>query len=190
MTRAMLGSMPHGWISKMAALSILGGIAAAAILLVAEPLTSRLTNAKDSIAQERLLLGRLLLQARRDGAADMNAEVNTEGVAFLEGATDAERIAGLQAQMQQHAAAAGLEVMSSQAIPAQTVGLLHLIGIQAQLSGGMDALQRVLHALESGTPTLVIDQLDMTRAPPDSAGDSDRLLMRVTIVGATPVDRP
>lgn len=188
MIKMLQAAPPLRVMPRIAALAILAGLAAVAMLLVVNPLILRLSDAKDAITQERLLLGRLLIEARKAGPAEVKTGTGDSAVAFLEGATDAERIAGLQAMVQRHATENDLQVMSSQSIPAQTAGELRFVGIQTQLSGGIDSLQRVLHALESGTPTLVVDQLDITRAPPDEASDPDRLLMRVTLVGATPAD--
>ncbi len=93
-------------VSKVAAVGLLLGVIWFIGAILVEPLTARLSDAQDQIAQERQLLGRLLAEAR--GLSARPAEDASGEPALLPGETEAEKIAALQSRVETVAASAGV----------------------------------------------------------------------------------
>lgn len=177
-------------VSKAAAVGLLLGVIWFIGAILVEPLTTRLSDAQDQIAQERQLLGRLLTEARglsARPAADASGEP-----ALLPGDTEAEMIAALQSRVETVAASAGVLLSSVQPTAERSQGRLRLIGLRAIASGSIEDVQRFFHAIEHGRPALIIESLDMapTARGPEVNGELD---LRISIMGAvmstTPVQQ-
>ncbi len=177
-------------LSKVAALGLLAAAMAAVWLVAVVPVMSRISGLEADIAEQRTFLGRLQLEAAM--IADeptMEAAGGVDGRqrgAFLDGNSEAERLALLQAHLDRIALAAGLSVSSSQSIAGPEVEGVEFLGVQVQLSGEIDSVQRVLHEIETGTPALVVDGIDIVHQPV-APGEADAALdVRVKVLGAVP----
>jgi hypothetical protein len=170
-------------ISKTAAVAILlGGIWLGVSVLV-WPLVTRYTDARDQIEQERVLLGRLLEEARTLTSQTTAQDADPDQSLLLPPGSEAEKTAALQTRIEQVAAAAQVQLKSLQPSGEQTQGPLQIMGIRAVASGSIDKLQAFLHALEAGRPGLIITSLDV--APPVQERDSNGVLdMRLSVSGA------
>lgn len=170
-------------ISKAAAVAILlGGVWLGGSVLV-WPLVTRLTDARDQIEQERVLLGRLLEEARTLTSQTAAQDQDPDQSLFLPSGSEAEKMAALQTRIEQVAATAQVQLKSLQPSGEQTQGPLQVVGIRAVASGSIDNLQAFLHALESGRPGLIIAALDV--APPVQEREANGALdMRLSVSGA------
>ena len=183
-----LSSAVERMASKAAALGLLVGLVLLGFAVVVEPLTARRSGALDQIGQERVLLGRLLAEAKTLSARPgVSGAVATEP-GFLTGSTDAEKIAALQARVEAVATTSGVSLTSLQPSAERSEGLLRLIGLRAVAAGTMDDVQRFLHGLEEGRPSLTIEAIDL--APSARTADSGTLDVRLSIVGVAPAGGP
>jgi hypothetical protein len=174
-------------VSKAAAVGLLLGVIWFIGAILVEPLTARLSDAEDQIAQERLLLGRLLMEAR--GLSARPAEDASGEPALLPGDTEAEKIAGLQSRVETVAASAGVLLSSVQPMAERSEGRLRLIGLRAIASGSIDDVQQFFHEIELGRPVLIIQSLDIT--PTARGPEVNGLLdMRISIMGAVASSAP
>jgi hypothetical protein len=173
-------------LSKAAAVVLLlGGIWLGAALFVM-PLVTRLSDAREQIGQERVLLGRLLEEARRLTSQTSAQSEGADTSLFLPAGSDAEKLSALQARIEQVAAETQVQLKSLQPTGEQTQGSLQIMGIRAVAGGSIDSLQAFLHALEAGRPGLIITTLDM--APPAQERDTNgELDMRFSVYGAVPL---
>lgn len=172
--------------STAAALGLLVGVLLFGFAVIVEPLTARRSGALDQIEQERVLLGRLLAEARALSARSGVTDVGAKESGFLAGSTDAEKIAALQARVEAVATASGVGLTSLQPSAERREGLLRFIGLRAVAAGTMDDVQRFLYGLEDGRPSLTIEAIDL--APSARTVDSGTLDLRLSIVGVAPAE--
>lgn len=170
-------------LSRLLALLILAIVVASIYLMAVRPLTDRIAEAQEEIGQQRLLLGKLLAKAK-DRTVGAVAPGPGFAPGFLDGGTEAARLAALQSYIEAAAENVGVRITSSQATPGRTEDRLAIIGVQVQASGGIAQLQGLLHALETGAPTLIVEQVDLVRSPV-AAGEPERDLdLRMVVLGA------
>jgi hypothetical protein len=169
-------------LSKIAAIGILAGLVWIGVSAIIIPLAARLSDAEDDIAQERLLLSRLLDEAH--ALAEPRAAGDTNLDAFLAGKTEAERTAALHAHVETLAASSGVRLTSLQPTGQRASAPLNIIGLRAVAAGSTEALQRFLHGLEAGTPAVIIEAIDIASSSLSHDDASGALDMRLTISGA------
>ena len=186
-------------LGRTTALALLLGAGAALYVVAIAPIHARYVEATERIATERLLLGRLGGEiarreaARPQGPAPARAASLANG-AYLEGESEAVKSARLQAMVKDAAHAEGLRLGSVRALPVRDEAGLRLIGMEARLEASMTSLQRLLIALESRRPLLLIHGLQLTPAAARfaSAGDAEAgevLNIGIEIYGAAPGPR-
>ena len=172
-------------VSKAAAVALLMAVVGLGAVVVVMPLLTRLADAREQIDQERLLLGRLLDEARTLTSQTTATDVSADEAIFLAGASDAERLASLQARVEAVAGEAQVQLKSLQPTGTQTQGPLEIVGMRVVAGGTIETLQAFLHGLEAGRPGLLVASLDV--APPaqdrEATGELD---MRLSISGAVP----
>lgn len=84
--------------------------------------------------------------------------------AYLAGETSALAAVALQERVTRVVNDAGAELTSTRILPEQAEGNLVQIGIQVELKTDIVALRSILLEIETGTPRLFIDALDVTRS--------------------------
>lgn len=172
--------------SKTMALGLLGLVLAGLALGLVQPLTGRLTSAQEQLAQQRALLGRLIAPVRpgaiASGAAAATPQAATD--VYLNGDSDAARLAGLQSRVDGIAQKAGTRLSSTQVVAPRDANGIRLVGIETQLSANLDQLQQILFELESQKPYLLVESLHVTRAPDAETVDRPDLDVRLVIAGA------
>ena len=177
--------------SKLAALVILAALAAGAWNWLAVPVSGRLLDAKDRIAEQRSLLGRLQQTAVMDKtlvAVEGQGAAGTSR-AFLPGETDAIRIAGLQSTLNEAAAAANVRLASTRALEPSDKAGLHVLAIQAQLSANLDQVQKILFNLEKQRANLLVDTVHVARSPQAPGQGLPQLDVTFVLSGATPAQK-
>jgi len=159
------GALPTGRRGRLLALAILLLAVGAAYLVIAAPLLGLYADRNALIEQRRNLAPRLgataaELPVLRAQAAQLRATGNTKKVT-LEGASDAIASANLQSRIEGIASSVGATVSSTESLPAETIGDYRRIGLRLVLSGEYETLMRLLAALETATPPLIIDNLQI-----------------------------
>jgi len=153
-------------------------VLATAYLLVIAPVLDLYAQRKAMIADEEMLLPRFSvaaeqLPALRAAVAEAKAVASTRKIA-LEGASDAIAAANLQSHLEELAAAAGVEIGSSEGRAPENRGAYRRIGLRLAVSGEYESVVKLLSAIETAAPPLIIANLQLhgalrPRAEPSTA---------------------
>jgi general secretion pathway protein M len=111
------------------------------------------------IAKQLVLLGRLKGIAAREGARAgllRRAATELDDGEFLAGANDGVVGADLQTRLKAITEAGDTKLQSVQSLPVTPNGLIKYVGARIELIGTLAAIQRAIHALESGKPYLFV----------------------------------
>ncbi len=177
-------------LSKFAALALLAGVVFFGYAAVISPLVVRVTDTRDRIVEQRMLLGRLASATAQEGGAmalETQAKSALNDGAFLPGASDAIRIAELQSLLSRVAEAEGVQLKSTRALQPREHESIRLLGVEAQLSASIEQLQRILFKLETGRPQLFVESLQVTPQAAFSlsgAPESGSLEIHLAVAGA------
>lgn len=146
---------------RLLALALLLGLAAAAWFAVLQPLLgwraaaeARLAEADATLARYRAVAGQSDDIVRQAAALRDIAE---REALFLPGATEGQAAAALQDVIKAAVASADARADSIQALEATAEGALTRITMRVRLSSDTASLQRLLHALESGRPVVLLE---------------------------------
>jgi hypothetical protein len=100
------------------------------------------------------------LRQRAAGAAAAAA-----GTAVIPGETDAVAAAALQGKLQEMARKAGVTLSSVEQLQADAVGGQRRIGLRVVLAGRWPVLVGFLQAIDTATPRMLIDDVQLQRGP-------------------------
>ena len=176
--------------SRALAFAMLGAVLMAGYVFIVDPLAARYTNARDQIAEQRILLGRLSHAAGQDGAASTLGQRRDASAAepvFLSGGSDAVKVAGLQSLLARVAEAEGVTLKSTRADEPREREAIRFVGVEAQVTATVEQLQRMLLALEAQRPHIFVESLHITPLAalrPDAGANDAGLDVRLTIHGA------
>ncbi|HZA00988.1 MAG TPA: type II secretion system protein GspM [Hyphomicrobiaceae bacterium] len=173
---------------QIAALALLGGVVAIIAALIASPMVTYLSDVQERIANERLLLSRFTaLAAHEDDGRELQrrrAELNADGE-FLEGESEAIKLANLQSMLAAIAANNGLRVHSARTLPAHERGKVRLIGVRVQLHADMARIQKTLHDIEGKRPLLFIEAAQISHLSGGDTAEAGAMLdARFDVFGA------
>jgi general secretion pathway protein M len=119
-----------------------------------------LLSARDArIAEQRLLLARLTAIARREPAVQAAARETAEQLKrgeLLIGPNEGVINADLQTRIKTITEQAGARLRSVQGLPAITSEQMRYVGARLDMHGSLQAIQRALHAIETGRPYLFV----------------------------------
>jgi general secretion pathway protein M len=160
------------------AVAILVGVLALPYLLVVAPVLDLYRSAEQELADARAQLGRAAVFASRvERLRAMLATLeqgNANRAEFLRGQNESLAAAQLQNQLKQFVDAAQAELKSTQTLPARKEGTLSRVTVRAQLTSSMAGVQAVIYAIESFSPRLFIDNLDIRARPQARGGQISR----------------
>jgi len=147
------------------ALAILLIALASVYLLVVAPLLDLCSEREAQLADRRMLLPRLnaaaqQLPALRARAAELRTAASSSQNT-LEGASDAIASASLQSRVEELAASAAATIGSIEAVAPENSGGYRRIGLRLAVSGEYDAIVKLLAGIETGTPPLVLSNLQI-----------------------------
>ncbi|HUH83100.1 MAG TPA: type II secretion system protein GspM [Stellaceae bacterium] len=152
-------------VSRLAAvLILLGGIGLLYLALV-QPLLDDYLDTQDAIADARASLARYrgvaadLPERQQELARLRQRQATSEG--FLQGPNDALVAAQIQNRVKALVEAAHGELKSTQVLPAQDEGKYRRLTIRAQMTLDIAAAQRVLYGVETASPLLFLDNVDL-----------------------------
>lgn len=173
--------------SSFMAVSLLFAAAGCVWVFAVEPILYRFTEARDRIAAERLLLGRLeaaeqaatLVQAQKSPRSDQG-----ERRIFLTGPSDAVRMAEVQALLGRISDSEAVSIQSTRAQPAVESAGVRLIAIEAQLRATLEQLQKILIKLERSHPYLIVQTLHVApQLATDASAPELQLDIRIGVAG-------
>jgi general secretion pathway protein M len=147
------------WLRRAA---FVAGNLVAALALVAlfvVPVRDFFAERDARIASQRTLLSRLsaiAAQESRVQAAAREAAAQVEHGEFLVGTNEGVIVADLQTRLKTMAEAAGARLRSVQSLPPKTRDDVRYVGARLDVYGPVAAIQRTLHAVETGTPFLFV----------------------------------
>ncbi len=84
---------------------------------------------------------------------------------LLDGATDAVAAAALQGKVQDLAAATGTNLSSTEALTAKQQGQYRRIALRVSLSATLPVLVHLIRSIESGSPRMLVDDLQLHTSP-------------------------
>lgn len=145
-------------------------------VLAVIPLMAPESELKDSLERERKVLGRLQTivndrEAVRD--LDQRSEAARNSGLFIEGASEAIRLASVQSQLAQIMAANGVKPRLTRGLPGRDREEFHLVGAQVQIVAPIEKVQKVLLDIEEHQPALLVDYLQITPSSLGGASNED-----------------
>lgn len=159
----------RAWLRRSA--FVAGNLAAAlavAVLLVM-PVQAFFAERDAQIASQRTLLARfnaVAAQQTRVETAVHEVDAQVEHGEFLGGTNEGVIVADLQTRLKAMAEAAGARLRSVQSLPPKTREEVRYVGARLDVYGPLAAIQRTLHAVETGKPYLFVDAAVVRAAPP------------------------
>jgi len=150
--------------SKLIAVALLLAAAALGYLLIFAPLMDLYAAREGRIALLATRASRIGVVSSEDtpGLKKRLADLRSRpGAAtpFWPGATDAVAAAGLQERVKTLLEREGAVIESTEVLPPATDGGLRKIALKVRFAGEIDQLERVIHAVETMSPSLVVDRL-------------------------------
>lgn len=150
-------------LSRLAALGILLLLLAALWLYVGLPIAGQVASDRQELAARQAMA--LHLKALIVAEPEMRRQLATTGSAparrdhLLPGSSEAQASALLQERLKRVLAEHGATLVSLQALAVRPAGDLKRVGLRIEFGAETAALQKVLYAIESGQPVLVVDNL-------------------------------
>jgi general secretion pathway protein M len=160
-----MATLPSGWRGQLLA-GLLTLVALIGVyILAAVPLLDFYADRQTKVQMQRSLLLHLNaraseLPALRARVTQLRAEANHHKL-VLEGTSDAVASAVLQGHTEELAAATGVAIGSTEILSTNVQGAHHRIGLRLALSGRYESLTNLLARLETATPPLVVDNLQI-----------------------------
>jgi general secretion pathway protein M len=162
-------------------------------LLIVAPLLDLYSDREATLADRRMLAPRLSaaaaeLPALRARVTELRAAASTSRIA-LDGASEAIASANLQSRIKELAESAGATVGSTEALAAENRGDYRRIGLRIAVGGEYDTLVKLLTTIETGTPPLVLNNLQIHgTAQPTGQPSSARLDATFEVYGFRSTD--
>ena len=170
--------------SRTLALGILLALLLLAFFGIVSPLLGAYQQASSSAAQYRAALN----HTRNAGSnlAGLRAELDrlkahqASAVGFMQSSNPSLAAAELQNRIKSSVEAARGELRSTQILPSRDEGAFRRISIRGQIAVNTAALQRVFYDLESATPFLLLDNVEIRARPARrSTGAEDDPILEV-----------
>jgi len=149
------------------------------VLLVGYSLT-RQAGAAEELAERRAVLTRLVRASASGGGSGSAKAVEAPAAAFIDAPTQGQAGAQLQSHFARLAREQNATVASS-GVEAPTQEAPDAIRVQATLEISLNALQKLLYEIETGTPYLTVDSLAIQPSSVSVGQESPQASLRVTL---------
>lgn len=150
---------------RAAALGLLAAVVLAAYSLVVSPLLAAYLDGRREAADLRATLAKYEATGREVPALQKRLDElhrqGATGAGYLAGDSETLVAAALQERLKAAVTQTGGRLNSTQVIATSSQAKTHRVAVRGQMQMSLAALQRVLYALESGSPYLFIDNLDV-----------------------------
>lgn len=179
----MMGTL-HLYARKLGALAVLAALLSLAGFGVIWPAFHHLRELDERIGEARSLLNRLEASSVLD--AQLSNKTQDLQSHYLPGESDAVRLAGLQSLVGDAAKAQNIQLASISTSEAEQRNGIRMLAVRAQLTSDLPRLQKLFYDLELQHRNLLIDQLNISRAPSGGANPAPVLDVNFTVLGAVP----
>ncbi len=163
--------------SRVLALALLGGFVLFGLFGVILPLLDAYYQARNSAEQNEAAIEHIRQGAR--SLAELQAELarlkeqQASAIGLMQSANASLAAADLQNRIKLSVEAAHGELRSTQILPARDEGGFRRISIRGQIAVNTAALQRVFYELESSSPFLFLDNVEIHARPARRAGSAE-----------------
>ncbi len=187
--------MPTGRTGQLLALAILCLVLGGVYLLLVSPILDLYSQREATLADRRMLAPRLSAAAAelpelRVRLAELQAAATTRKIA-LDGASDAIAAANLQSRIEELATSAGATIGSTEGLAAENRGGYRRIGLRLAITGDYDAIVKLLGAIETAAPPLILSNLQFHGVlRPTGQAQSSRLDAGFEVYGFRRIDTP
>ena len=152
-------------VSRLLALALLAAAALGAWVGIVEPIEARFAEHDRTIEQSRDLLSRHMRIAleRQQLEAQLSALRETQSTTgrLIEGDSVELSAAGVQNWLKALTEANDAELKSTQILPTEDGETFRKVAVRVTMMADTEAAQAVFHALETATPYLFLDRLDL-----------------------------
>ncbi|HEX7968616.1 MAG TPA: type II secretion system protein GspM [Stellaceae bacterium] len=166
------------------ALAILAGLVLFVLLGVVVPLLDAYDQARSSAERNQAAIEHIRQSAR--SLAELQAELarlkeqQASAVGFMQSSNSSLAAAELQNRIKSSVETARGELRSTQILPARDERAFRRISIRGQIAVNTAALQRLFYELESASPFLFLDNIEIHARPPRrGAGAEDDPMLEV-----------
>ncbi len=172
----MIDTTVSPFVRKLAAVGLALAVLIVAFGFLIEPAARRVWGLAATIEERREHLGRLEALARGPANATDVAGIRRALVAatWLEGETEAIRLANLQRAVRQVADKVGIRLRSTQTLPTTPRDDLAQLGLQATAQATLPSIQRFLYGLETHRPMLIVEALELQPLNTTGTGQDGR----------------
>ena len=179
--------------SRLAALGLLAVVVAVFAYVAGAPLMAQYRAIQAEIAATLQSLGVHRDAGRREAALrrtiDRLEESRSLDGLLLPRGSDGAAVAAMQAHTQSIIGDASARLTSALALPAESREGHRRIGLRLQFEADTEGLRRILHALESGRPAMVLDNLFIRGRTSRAIGAVNPLDTRVDVFAFKPADK-
>jgi general secretion pathway protein M len=141
------------------------------------PIIDNLAGAELSNQEYRLALARsrVLDQELKNVSRQLTEmrQVQASQSGFLEGANESLATAQLQNRIKTIVETGGGELRSTQVLPVRDEGKFRRIIVRGQMATNTAAMQRIFYDIESASPYLILDNIDIRARPSPRAPEND-----------------
>jgi type II secretory pathway component PulM len=172
-------------LSKAAAIALTALALHLMYIALVSPVTRRLASLDEQIDEQRRLLGRYsdLLKTAKIDTETETATLQSLNFVILSGHTEQIKAASLQARVMQAANDVGIRIASLAVVPARSADGVRVVGVDVQFQSDLRRLQELLLGLETKQPTVLVDALQISKAPDASVRPERDLDVRLTALG-------
>jgi general secretion pathway protein M len=192
--------LPTGRTGQLLALGILCLVLVGIYLLLVSPVLDLYNQREATLADRRMLAPRLSAAAAelpelRARLAELQTAATTRKIA-LDGASDAIAAANLQSRIEELASSAGVTIGSTEGLAAENRGGYRRIGLRLAITGDYDAIIKLLGAIETTAPPLILSNLQFHGTlrqmgqPPMGQPQTSRLDAGFEVYGFRRADTP
>jgi len=192
---AAIATLPTGRTGQLLALAILCLVLGGVYLLLISPVIDLYSEREATLADRRMLAPRLSAAAAelpelRARLAELQAAATTRDI-VIDGASDAIAAANLQSRIEELASSAGVTIGSTEGLAAENRGGYRRIGLRLAISGDYDGIIKLLAAIETTAPPLVLSNVQFHGVlRPTAQAQSSRLDAGFEVYGFRRTDAP
>ena len=157
---AAIATLPTGRTGQLLALAILCLVLGGVYLLLVSPILDLYSQREATLADRRMLAPRLSVAAAELPELRARlAELQASATSALDGASDAIAAANLQSRIEELAKSAGVTISSTEGLAGENRGAYRRVGLRLAISGEYEAIIKLLAAIETAAPPLVLSNV-------------------------------
>jgi general secretion pathway protein M len=177
---------------RLAAVTLLIAAVGLVTFVTVVPFAARLSELREQIEAERVLLGRFAaIAAQGEMAAELDrvGQAAASSGAYLKGDSEALKVASLQTMLTEFAAANRIRFNNTRTLSPRDRNDTRLVGVRVQFNARIEQVRMLLHRIEAARPFLFIEGLQMQPVSAFSQRDPEQaglLEVRLDVYGVMP----